>query len=87
VSRKQKKRTLSSLILRVLPRNVVKLDSIPELCQGFFLLGVFLALDGEKIRISFSCFTYLEQGIVCSGGDVYMGGLVGHPPSILLQRY
>ena len=36
--------TLSSLILRKLPRDVIKLRSIAQLFQSFFFLGVFLAL-------------------------------------------
>ena len=36
--------TLSSLILRKLPRNIIKLGPIAQLFQSFFFLGVFLAL-------------------------------------------
>lgn len=36
--------TLSRLVLGKLPRNLVKLDSIIELCQRLLLLGMLLAL-------------------------------------------
>ena len=80
MSRKEKKRTLSGLVLRILPRHVVKLDSIPELCQCFFLLGVFLALDGGKIRLA-SVVPLTSNRYVVVVDVVCMRGLVGRPSS------
>lgn len=39
-----KRTALSGLVLGELARNLVKLDALVELCQGFLLLGVLLTL-------------------------------------------
>lgn len=36
--------TLSRLILGELPGDFIEFGAVAELCQGFFFLGVFLAL-------------------------------------------
>ena len=57
--RRNDKLTLSSLIFREFTGNLVKFGAIAELLEGFFFLGVFLALDIVSVSLyvaAFFCF-------------------------------
>ena len=74
--------TLTSLVLRELPRDIVELGAVAELGEGFFFLGVFLTLGkhdqcrfGGRIAAFKLAYQYVPH--VDAGGGLQLSAAAG----------